>query len=327
VASQAEPGISLVVPAWNEARRLRRTLERYLPILIDQGLPYEVIVVVDGASDGTSRVVAEFAEQGALLLAFPDKLGKGGAILKGFRKARYATVGFIDADGPMNDQDFSRILTLAQESDCVVGTRGLFHHADNLSRNLAGVVWSLLVRLTFPSSVQDTQCGVKFFQRRVLDAVLPSVALTNWAFDVSLLHHIQRAGFSIQEMPFRWINGEGSQLHIAKAAPLMLASLVGLRLCNPPFNALIPRRTIDWLTRWMVSESVSIPNSESPALADHSIPIGGSHGVQRSRAPTSGVSAAPSPRLAPASGGLLVTPSASVGRAGAMNGPDVTTRT
>jgi glycosyl transferase family 2 len=325
VTTLSRPGISLVIPAWNEARRLRRTLDRYLPVLAASRVPFECIVVVDGALDGTARVVAEFADRGARLLVFPEKLGKGGAILKGFQYARYDTVGFVDADGPVPEAEFARMLELAPQTDCLVGTRGLFHHAGNLERNVAGMVWSLLVRLAFPRSVRDPQCGVKFFRKGVIAAVTPAVGLTNWAFDVSLLHHVRMKGFEIREVPFHWINGAGSQLNVLATSPFMLASLVGVRLSNPPFSSVFPRGFLSWLSllgarvsphRKGLAESkgLEVDLSELSELSSGPRPLSG---------PTFGASMRLRPRLPGAVPSWVLTPSAPVFRAGSMDGQDV----
>ena len=122
---QAEsPGVSIVIPAWNEEDRLARTLERYLPALEARGWPFEVIVVVDGVRDRTADIAAKYAPRNVRVLLFPNKLGKGGAVLAGIKVSRYEFVGYLDADGPISPEEMYGLVNyLGGDVDCVVASR------------------------------------------------------------------------------------------------------------------------------------------------------------------------------------------------------------
>jgi len=247
--SGTPPGVSIIIPAWNEEERLARTLGRYIPALETRGRPFEVIVVTDGVKDKTVEVAEAFADRCVRTLRFPTKLGKGGAVLAGVQAARYEYVGYVDADGPVPPTDVFALVDSLAHSDCVVasrkipGSRTLSH--EPWFRRLAGGAWGSLVRSVLFLPIRDTQCGAKFFRRSALLPVLRAVAVTNWAFDVSLLYHLRNAGRTIQEQPVTWSHDSQSRMVLSTAVPVMFASLVGLRVMNLPWARHIPQ---SWIT-------------------------------------------------------------------------------
>jgi glycosyltransferase involved in cell wall biosynthesis len=243
-------GLSIVIPAWNEEDRLARTLKEYIPKLETRGEPFEVIVVVDGARDRTAEVAATFADHHVRVLVFSTKLGKGGAILAGFREARYDYVGYLDADGPISPATMHGLVEALKEVDCVVASRWVRGasgvDSEPLFNRLAGRAWNFLTRSLLLLPLKDTQCGAKFFRRSVVQLILKTVTLTNRSFDVDLLYHVRKAGHPIREVPVRWTNGVDSRMPIGRAIPVMFVSLVGVRFANSPVRGWLPRRLAAW---------------------------------------------------------------------------------
>ncbi|MDE1837919.1 MAG: glycosyltransferase [Euryarchaeota archaeon] len=243
-------GLSVIIPAWNEESRLGRTLERFLPALESRSDPFEVLVVVDGVRDRTAEVARAYAARGVRVLEFHHKLGKGGAILAGFREARYEYVGYLDADGPIPPSEMHRIVDHLKEVDCVVasrwarGARVLRH--EPLFNRVAGRLWNVLVQGVLFLPLKDTQCGAKFMRRSVLLPALRAVALTNRAFDVDVLYHIRKQGRSIRELPVTWEHDPETRMPIGKAIPIMFLSLVGVRVMNTPLGQRVPKTWVDW---------------------------------------------------------------------------------
>ncbi|MGP8067541.1 MAG: glycosyltransferase [Thermoplasmata archaeon] len=91
-------GVSVVVPAWNEEKRIGPALSRYLHVLQSLGVPFEVIVVVDGVKDRTAEIARSMASQGVRVIEVTQRLYKGGAVITGLLQARYSKVGYLDAD-------------------------------------------------------------------------------------------------------------------------------------------------------------------------------------------------------------------------------------
>ena len=244
------PGISVVIPAWNEEARLGRTLDRFLPALESRGEPFEVIIVVDGVRDRTAEVARSYEARHVRVLQFPGKLGKGGAVLVGLKAAQYEYVGYLDADGPIPPTEMYRLLDALKECDCAVASRWvrgaqILRH-EPLFNRIAGRAWNVLVRSLLFLPVRDTQCGAKFFRRSVLVPSLRAVSLTNRAFDVVILYHMRKQGRSIREVPVAWKHDVDTRMPIGQAVPVMFLSLIGARVMNTPVGRRVPRRLVQW---------------------------------------------------------------------------------
>lgn len=248
------PGVSIVIPAWNEEDRLARTLERYLPSLEARGEPFEVIVVVDGVADRTADVAAGYANRHVRLLRFPTKLGKGGAVLAGLREARYEHVGYLDADGPISPEEMYGMVGGLKDVDCVVASRWVRGasgvQSEPLFNRVSGRAWNFLTRSLMFLPLRDTQCGAKFFRGSVVGPVLKTVTLTNRAFDVDFLYHVRKAGHAMREVPVNWTHDPDSRMPISRAIPVMFVSLLGMRLMNSPIGNRVPPK----VARWFVAE-------------------------------------------------------------------------
>jgi glycosyltransferase involved in cell wall biosynthesis len=114
--------LSLVLPFSNDEHRLSRTLETYLLALQARREPFEMIVVSDGSRDRTAEVARSFASRGVRVLEFPARIGKGGAILEGLRQAKYAYVGHVDTEGPIDPSEMWRLLALLQKGGNAIAT-------------------------------------------------------------------------------------------------------------------------------------------------------------------------------------------------------------
>jgi glycosyltransferase involved in cell wall biosynthesis len=244
-------GISIVIPAWNEEDRLARTLERYLPALEARGEPFEVIVVVDGVRDRTAEVAAQYASRHVRVLLFPNKLGKGGAVLAGIKVSRFEYVGYLDADGPISPQEMYGLVDyLVGDVDCVVASRWVRgasgRTAEPLLNRIAGRGWNVLTRALLFLPLRDTQAGAKFFKGPVVRSLLRSVTLTNRAFDVDLLYHVRKEGGQVKEVPVQWVHDPATRMPIGRAIPVMFVSLVGLRVMNSPVGKRVPSKLVDW---------------------------------------------------------------------------------
>jgi glycosyltransferase involved in cell wall biosynthesis len=250
VHDQGIPGISIVIPAWNEEDRLARTLDRYLPALEARGDPFEVIVVADGVKDRTAEVAAQYATRNVRVLRFPNKLGKGGAILAGIRVSHYEYVGYLDADGPISPAEMYGLVDYLQDVDCVVASRwirGASGAAEEpLFNRIAGRGWNFLTRSLLFVPLRDTQAGAKFFKGPVVRSLLRSVTLTNRAFDVDLLYHVRKEGRRVKEVPVQWKHDPATRMPIGRAIPVMFVSLVGVRVMNSPVGRRVPPKLVAW---------------------------------------------------------------------------------
>jgi glycosyltransferase involved in cell wall biosynthesis len=244
------PGVSIVIPAWNEEDRLARTLERYLPALESRGDPFEVIVVVDGVRDRTAEVAARYSDRHVRVLRFPNKLGKGGAVFAGIKVSRYEYVGYLDADGPISPEEMYGMVDYLRDVDCVVASRWIRGAngagGEPLFNRVSGRGWNLLTRSLLFLPLRDTQAGAKFFKGPVVRSLLRSVTLTNRAFDVDLLYHVRKDGRRVKEVAVQWQHDPATRMPIARAIPVMFVSLVGVRVMNSPVGKRVPSKIVRW---------------------------------------------------------------------------------
>jgi dolichol-phosphate mannosyltransferase len=220
---------TIVVPAYNEERRIGGLLEALA------GFEGSVIVVADG-TDRTADLVREFADAhpdlALVCLEFPERLGKGGGIMAGFRAAGTPYVGFMDADGSTAPAEMARLFSYLDHADGAIASRwcpgAVVPVRQGPARRIQSRAFNLLIRLLFALPYADTQCGAKVFRAAALDPVLDEMALTGFEFDVELLWRLARRGSRVVEVPTVWYDQGGSKVGGGDSMQ-MLRRLVALR--------------------------------------------------------------------------------------------------
>ena len=222
--------VSLVVPAYNEEKRIFTMLSQYCSYFPD----YEIIVICDG-TDNTPNIVKSMSENNTnlKLLHFDNRLGKGGAIREGFKVAKGDIIGFVDADESVKPSEIVSMIGELSYADGVIASRRLNESKiivkQPLKRRLTSKSFNILVRLLFNLPFNDTQCGAKVFKKEAIKGVLNELVATGFEFDVDLLWKLKKNGCTIVEYPIEWSHSEGSSFSL-KNAPKMLMSLIGVRL-------------------------------------------------------------------------------------------------
>lgn len=228
--------LSIVIPAYNEERRIAQTLDTLRRDLDAQiGPSWEIIVCDDGSHDATTTVVDErvAADSRLRLIRNDGNRGKGAALMAGFDAARGDAVLFLDADLPVPTSTVAEFVAAGRDADLVTGSRrvrgSIMTTPQPLLRRLGGRTFLWCVdRLGFGGN-SDPQCGVKLLRRETLSPVVESVVLTRFAFDVELINRCRSAGLRIVETPVTWTHVEGSTLRPVRDAVATLADLLRLR--------------------------------------------------------------------------------------------------
>jgi dolichyl-phosphate beta-glucosyltransferase len=228
------PELSLVIPAFDEARRLPGSLSAALAYLEAHGRPFEVIVVDDGSRDDTAGVatgiLAPLEGRGRLLRLTPNR-GKGAAVRAGVRAARGDHVLMSDADlsAPIEELE---VLERAIEAgaDVAIGSRALDRRRlllrrQPLAREWSGRLFNLVVRLFALPGIHDSQCGFKLFRRAVVEPVFARARIDGFGFDVEILAIAKHLGFRIAEVPVRWSNDDDSRVGFGQGAAAFLDPL------------------------------------------------------------------------------------------------------
>lgn len=237
---------SIVIPAYNEERRIGVTLKDYGSYFsrFPKG-SVEIIVVLNGCHDNTLKIVKGCARKYHLIhyIDIPQAIGKGGAVVKGFKRARGKLVGFADADGATAAEQFAQLAKKLDGADGVIASRwmpgAIVEPRQPLKRRIASRCFNMFVKVLFGLHFYDTQCGCKLFKREVVREVLPSLGLTRWAFDVDLLYNLKRHNRKVREIPTVWKDRTGSSIHVPKVSLEMLLAIIRLRLLYSPFRFIV----------------------------------------------------------------------------------------
>jgi len=235
--------LSIIIPAYNEEARLGRMLDRYLPFFNERyASNYEILVVVNGSCDRTEDVAREYARvhKTVGVVVDPRPIGKGGALMLGFAYAQGRLVGFVDADGATSPEAFQELVEHIGPAGAIIASRWMpgarISVQQPFKRRLVSRLFNSLVRVMFGLRISDTQCGAKLLTREAVQAILPHIGITQWAFDVDLLFQLRRAGFAIVEIPTTWQDVSGSHLRVGKASADMFVAMMRLRLIYSPFH-------------------------------------------------------------------------------------------
>jgi len=220
---------SIVIPAYNEAERLPRTLDEVTAFFDGKDVAYEVLVADDGSTDDTPGAVraAARAHPAVRLLREPRNRGKGAAVRRGMLAARGALRLFADADGATPIAEVKRLeAALAAGADVAIGSRGLVDPgvviAARRHRVLAGRVFNWVVARAGLDGVADSQCGFKAFTAAAADRLFPALVTEGFGFDVELLLRARAAGLRVTEVAVNWTDQAGSKSGVIKDGPRML---------------------------------------------------------------------------------------------------------
>jgi glycosyltransferase involved in cell wall biosynthesis len=201
-APQRVPGLSVVLPAYNEEPNIVPVIEQALGCLDKLAEEYEVIVVDDGSRDGTSEALRPLLAEHhprVRLLRHDRNLGYGAALRSGFSRARYDYVFYTDADRQFDIAELEYLLPLTREYDAVVGFR--VYRYDSPTRLLASMVYNWIVRILFRVRVRDVDCSFKLFRREVIDKV--TIECTDFFVDTELVAKARKWNFRIVEKGVR----------------------------------------------------------------------------------------------------------------------------
>ena len=227
---------SIVIPAYNEGRRLAPTLQQVLAYVQQQGWDAEVIVVNDGSTDNTAEIVRSFAANHpeVVLLENPGNRGKGYSVRHGMLKARGEVIVFSDADLSSPIEEMPKLLqAIAEGADIAIGSRWLRAELQttrqSLHRQLFGRIFNGLNRIILGLQFKDTQCGFKAFTRRAAQTILPLQQIERWGFDPEILFLARKFGFRVVEVPVRWGHVGGTRINPLLDGSRMFQEILRIR--------------------------------------------------------------------------------------------------
>ncbi len=232
----AKPYLSVIIPAYNEEKRIPTTLIDIDRHLSTKEYSYEIIVVVAPSSDRTIEVVQRHCEiiKNLRMIALEKGYGKGHAVKVGMLEAKGQYRVFTDADNSTTIDHFDRMLPYFKEGyGAVICSRALkdskLTPAQPLYRQIPGKIGNLIIQVLVLPGLWDTQCGFKGLSEDASRDIFNRVSINRWGFDVEVLVLARKFGYRIKEIPVTWINDLESKVTAGGYADT-LADVVKIRM-------------------------------------------------------------------------------------------------
>jgi glycosyltransferase involved in cell wall biosynthesis len=240
--------ISIIIPAYNEERRIGRTLKeysRFFENLSEKNLfDYEIVVIINNTKDKTEEIVKEAMNKDKKIryLNLPEP-GKGNAVINGFAdalKRENDFIGFVDADMATGPKEFFALVkNIGNYGGCIASRYmkgSVIQPSFNFRRKIVAKIFNFLVRSLFSIKIEDTQCGAKLFNREAAKIIKNFVKMSQWAFDVELIYILKKKGFTIKEIPTFWREVDGGSIRIVRASIQMALAVIQLRIIESRFK-------------------------------------------------------------------------------------------
>ena len=223
----AKPFLSVVIPAYNEAKRLPLTLIDVDKHLQEQEYSYEILVVNDGSTDATAEIVRRFSGlmENLKLVDNKENHGKGWVVRQGMLAAKGTWRLFMDADNSTSVVEFNKMLPSFKEGyEVVIGSRDVkgakMSPPQIFYKRWLGDLGNLFIQALVLPHIWDTQCGFKCFSDEAAEKIFRLTKIDRWGFDVEALAIAKEMGYKIKEMPVFWVNDVRS--HVSPTAYLQV---------------------------------------------------------------------------------------------------------
>lgn len=230
--------ISIIIPAYNESKRILPTLEGLVDFFSGFMSKYEIIVVDDGSTDGTSELVKEFASgisANISVVQLDLNCGKGMAVKRGVEKAENDIVFFVDADQSYGPENIAYAVKEFEDPgiSMLIGDRNLkdsrIINPPPMLRTISGKIYSLLVQSLVLPGITDSQCGFKAFRRECAVSIFKRITIFRFGFDVEVLYIAKKLGYKIKKIPITCRNTIESRVRLINDSLRMFSDLFTIR--------------------------------------------------------------------------------------------------
>jgi glycosyltransferase involved in cell wall biosynthesis len=208
--------LSIIIPAYNEEKRIIPTLEDYYNFFTKKfKKDFEIIVVPNNCKDNTLEIVSKFSKNKKnIIIKNIEKInGKGLAVIEGFKIAKGELIGFTDADNSINPENFYKLYENLKENDGIIASRwikgAVVSPKRTIYQNISSFLFNIVARILFNLDYKDTQCGAKLFKKELAHKLSKKVTESKWSFDVELLYLCKENNRKVIESPINWKDAEG----------------------------------------------------------------------------------------------------------------------
>ncbi|MGO8805598.1 MAG: dolichyl-phosphate beta-glucosyltransferase [Candidatus Bathyarchaeia archaeon] len=220
--AQIEVLVSVVLPAYNEAKELETTVEKVSQTLKKTDYTYEIVIAEDGSTDGTDELSEQLTKKYPFVrhIHREKRLGRGTALNNAFRQCRGEVLVYMDLDLATDLKSLRPLIDAISVEGYEVSTGSRMLPESKVERSLRRSIssksYNFLVRHMLGSKVKDHQCGFKAFKKEAALPLLGEVEASHWFWDTEILVRAQRHGFKVKEIPVEWTSGVGTKVNLAK---------------------------------------------------------------------------------------------------------------
>ncbi len=212
--------LSVVIPAYNEEKRITKTLQSLKDYFKNKDYEYEIIVVNDGSKDNTVQVVKDFGLTGLSVIDNKKNNGKGYAVKQGMLKAKGKFRLFMDADNSTTIDHIEKMLPYFDENyDIIIASIAVkgakIANTEKFYKRIFGQMGNLFIQLMLVPGIKDTQRGFKIFTSKAAEDVFKRLTLKRWGFDFEALAVARKLKYKIKEVPVRWKNDPESKVKLS----------------------------------------------------------------------------------------------------------------
>ena len=214
--------LSVIIPAYNEEKHIRTTIESIYRYLSNKNMEHEIMVVTDGSTDTTDDIVRSMfpATPTIQLLNYKPNKGKGYAVCQGMLKAKGQYRLFTDADNATSIDHIEKMMPYFQDGyDVVIASiavkgANVASGSEPAWRRLFGKAGNLFIQVVAVPGIHDTQRGFKIVTAKASESIFPKMTIDRWGFDVEMLALARKFGYKIKEVPITWKNDPNSHVKL-----------------------------------------------------------------------------------------------------------------
>lgn len=236
-AASHSPSVTLIFPAYNEARQIQSTISEASRFFYQNAIPFNIIVVADG-TDGTREIVSQLAQTDSRIsvMGSEQRRGKGRGIREAVTVAQGDFIGFADADNKTPITEFANFYPeLKKGAHFVIGSRRHRHSQTERKqafyRQIGSKGFNFLIKGVLGlTGIPDTQCGFKFFKRETAKRIFSIQKIDGYMFDVEILFLARKLGVPVTQLPVRWRDDGDSRLRLFSGNLKNLSDIFRIRL-------------------------------------------------------------------------------------------------